>query len=229
MGNDTAIYIEAPLVSTVYYVLWENNCGPSECASLAVNVIQKMEVLVNVLASENPVESGQTVFFTAVPKNEGEDPFYTWMIDGNIVQEGSHNTYTSSSIVDGQVLSVELNSSEECVINNLAYGEILMGVSFRPRVYAPNAFTPDDDDRNDVFRVYGPVDEFSKFRMHIYDRWGNNVFESMDMSDGWNGIIDGWQAPAGVYVWIANYTIKPSAVVTEGESKTQKGSFVLIR
>lgn len=58
------------------------------------------------------------------------------------------------------------------------------------KIYVPNAFTPNDDGRNDVFQVFAEDNdmcELASFRMNIYDRWGKKVFESDDPEVGWDG------------------------------------------
>lgn len=229
VGTGTSLTIDAPLETITYYAFWENPCGPSACAQVTVDVIQNLDVQVNVTASQNPIEAGETVVFTATPQHGGSDPEYTWMVDGNIVQTGPQNTWASSAISDGQVVTVELTSSEICTLINPASGEILMGVNFRPSVHAPNAFSPNSDGKNDIFYIYGPIDEISEFQLFIYDRWGTLVFDTRDMQEGWDGTYKGSLAPTGIYVWVANFTIKPSAVVLEGETKKESGNFVLVR
>ena len=51
--------------------------------------------------------------------------------------------------------------------------------------YVPNAFTPNGDGSNDTFRAYGL--NIEQFRMEIYNRWGELVFESNNIEHGWNG------------------------------------------
>jgi gliding motility-associated-like protein len=212
-----------------YFAYWENMCGPSDCNQFTVTVVQNLDVQVSVNASKNPIEAGETVLFTASPQNGGNNPEYIWMVDGNIVQSGPDNTWASSTISDGQVVSVELVSSENCTFMNPVSGELTMGVNFRPTVYAPNAFSPNGDGKNDVFYVYGPVDEISRFQLQVFDRWGTLIFETKDIQQGWDGRIDGSLAPSGVYVWVADFTTRPSAVVQEGETKQEKGNFMLIQ
>jgi gliding motility-associated-like protein len=61
-------------------------------------------------------------------------------------------------------------------------------------VYVPNTFTPNNDGHNDVFRIRGNgVTKINHFR--VFDRWGNKVFESLDVSPnsdlaGWNGKLN---------------------------------------
>jgi gliding motility-associated-like protein len=72
----------------------------------------------------------------------------------------------------------------------------------------PNTFTPNGDGKNDVFFAYG---EFvSDFHMMIFDRWGNLIFESSDMTEGWNGTANGGKdlVQIDTYVWVITYTEK---------------------
>ncbi len=228
-GTGNPLTIDAPLETTTYYAHWANLCGPSECTQFVVNVVQNLEVQVTVTASKNPIEAGETVVFTATSQNAGSNPEYTWMLNGNVVQTGPQNTWASSSISDGQLITVALTSSEVCTVQNPVEGELLMGVNFRPTVHAPTAFSPNGDGKNDVFYVYGPVDEIVQFQLNIYDRWGTLVFKTNDLQEGWDGTFDGNLAPTGAYVWVADFTTRPSAVVIEGETKQEKGNFILLQ
>jgi gliding motility-associated-like protein len=65
--------------------------------------------------------------------------------------------------------------------------------------YLPNAFTPDGDGLNDLFK--GQIGEHVTFEMQIFNRQGEQVFQTTDPSDGWNGSFqnDDFYCPAGVY------------------------------
>ncbi len=66
-------------------------------------------------------------------------------------------------------------------------------------IYIPNAFTPNGDGLNDLFRVYG--ERIERFHMQIFDRWGSRVFETRDLNAAWNGSHQnsGYYCPAGIY------------------------------
>jgi gliding motility-associated-like protein len=72
--------------------------------------------------------------------------------------------------------------------------------------YAPNAFTPNGDGLNDEFMVKGTGLSSEGFKMIIYNRWGELVFESNDINIGWNGFIKNNQkvSPNGIYTWIVS-------------------------
>ena len=91
------------------------------------------------------------------------------------------------------------------------------------KINIPNVFTPNDDGINDVFKI--DITGEKKYKMLIWNRWGNNVFES-DRSDFmWNGRTnnDGGENPAGTYYYLLTYQLRG------GEEKTVRGSITLIR
>ncbi len=78
----------------------------------------------------------------------------------------------------------------------------------------PNAFTPNGDGRNDLFRV-PPLLQITVIRFSVYDRLGARVFYTSNSSEGWDGGFNGRHQPAGAYVWELEYidllTGKPAA------------------
>ena len=64
----------------------------------------------------------------------------------------------------------------------------------------PNAFTPNNDDANDIFRplIECPIDEYY---LRIYNRWGALIFESVDLATGWDGTVNGEPAPIDTYIY----------------------------
>lgn len=75
------------------------------------------------------------------------------------------------------------------------------------RYYIPNAFTPNGDGINDLFKGQGLLEGATNFRMTIWNRYGEKLFESADPDEGWNGRKDNVGKPStqGVYVVVVNY------------------------
>ena len=87
--------------------------------------------------------------------------------------------------------------------------------------YIPNAFTPNNDTKNDFFKpfIYGSL----KYHFIIYNRYGQTVFETTDINKGWDGKLGGQIGDTNAYVWICNF-------ILDGESEVVKnGSFIMIR
>jgi len=70
-------------------------------------------------------------------------------------------------------------------------------------IWIPNAFTPDGDNLNDVFKP--ECLNISEFHMVIYDRWGTLVFESNQCNEGWDGKFKGEIAPFGIYSYVIEF------------------------
>ncbi|MBC7862446.1 MAG: choice-of-anchor L domain-containing protein [Bacteroidia bacterium] len=66
-------------------------------------------------------------------------------------------------------------------------------------LYVPNAFTPNRDNKNDMFCAYGTL--IKSFKMEVFDRWGILLFESDDLRTGWDGFYKGEKVQSDVYVW----------------------------
>jgi gliding motility-associated-like protein len=92
--------------------------------------------------------------------------------------------------------------------------------------YIPNSFSPDGDGLNDEFKAISNSDKVSSFRMYIFNRWGALVFESNDISLGWDGKYKGKPAPQGVYAYKIEYSIGASG---QEESRLKSGTVMLVR
>ena len=72
----------------------------------------------------------------------------------------------------------------------------------------PNAFTPDGDGVNDTFQPYVVCDlPIKNYRMTIYDRWGETVYETFEYQDYWDGTINGFPMPTDVFIFLVQYEI----------------------
>ena len=67
-------------------------------------------------------------------------------------------------------------------------------------LYVPTAFSPNDDNLNEAFLP--SFCELEQYKLEIFNRWGAKVFESSDITKGWNGVFNGKPVPNGSYMWI---------------------------
>lgn len=88
-------------------------------------------------------------------------------------------------------------------------------------LFIPNAFTPNNDGKNDVFKVYGSTVKQADIR--IYSQWGALLFETNDNTKGWDGKSKGVPQPVGMYM----YVIKVRT--DEEDTFIRKGTINLIR
>ncbi len=91
-------------------------------------------------------------------------------------------------------------------------------------VYVPNAFTPNEDGKNDVFMPVLAGHNTDIYEFNVFNRWGELIYKSNSSEDGWNGKHRGQDVPGGVYVWTLKTGSKVGKVIN-----AQKGQVTLIR
>ncbi|MDX2245837.1 MAG: PKD domain-containing protein [Bacteroidia bacterium] len=114
-----------------------------------------------------------------------------------------------------RVTAWEAGGNEQSSLSN----EVCVVVD--PLLYFPNAFTPNYDLINDRFVIPGAF--IAQFRMEIFSRWGQKIFETDSQEEGWDGTADGAAVPEGVYVF------KVNGVGFSGEVIQRSGTVTLLR
>jgi len=112
-------------------------------------------------------------------------------------QDGS----TTPSFVISREGIYSLIASNECGAHSDSI-TIMKGVC---SMLMPNAFSPNNDGLNDVFRVKYPF-AVTNFHFLVTNRWGQTVFETTNIHNGWDGTCKGEPAVAGIYVWVISFT-----------------------
>lgn len=179
----------SPSVNTIYTVTISNNIYCSATATVAV--------LINPLPL---VFAGRDTTYNL------DEPMYlngtgtgtlTWVEGENIWCKVCPNSQIFATRSDCYILQAV--NEFGCI----AKDEVCVDVTTDYGVYIPNIFTPNEDNMNDVFYVYGY--SISNVTMEIFDRWGERLFTSADQKVGWNGTFKGTLCKADVYVYKVSY------------------------
>lgn len=92
-------------------------------------------------------------------------------------------------------------------------------------VYVPNAFSPNGDGNNDEFLAYTSNDKgLVYFELLIFNRWGEKVFESHTINQGWDGTYKGQLQNPDVFVYQVTYGFRGEPL-----AQMRKGSITLLR
>ncbi len=95
------------------------------------------------------------------------------------------------------------------------------------RVAAPNVFSPNGDGFNDFFTVMpDPAYEILEFNMHIYDRWGNRIYQGSNIDTGWDGSALDGPAHSATYVFMIQIRYRDQ---TDEFTRTVSGDVLLLR
>ncbi len=144
------------------------------------------------------------------------DVEYTW---------NTGDDMSSISIDESNVYSVEI--SDECSSEFYEWDIEFIETEFA-KVYMPNILNPEAADPvNKSFKpLFGSNVTVGDFNMKIYDRWGNIICDSDDVTEGWDGFINGTKADNGVYLWSYEMDVEEC-----GETRTirQAGDITLIK
>lgn len=93
----------------------------------------------------------------------------------------------------------------------------------------PNAFKPGSTiSENQKFGVVGNITAINEYQFRIFNRWGQMIFETDDPYEGWDGTINGDNAPMGTYIYAAVFTSFESGIQSSIDIK-ETGSVTLIR
>ena len=158
------------------------------------------------LGADQSICDGEKI--TLHPGPPGADETYAW-------QDGS----TAAGLTVNAPGLYILNITNKCGVSS----DSVLVSSGACGFFMPTAFTPNGDGLNDILKpIYRhPTGEFS---INIFNRWGEKVFESHDLANGWDGKYRGILQGEGAFAWIVR--IKP-----KGNAKEElfKGTSLLVR
>jgi gliding motility-associated-like protein len=97
------------------------------------------------------------------------------------------------------------------------------GTSVDEAFFIPNAFTPNEDQENDNICLQGITGCIEEFRIEIYSRWGEKVFESVNKNFCWDGTYNGEKMNAALFTYYIDVTL------LTGNKKIMKGNISLMR
>lgn len=175
------------------------------------------------LGSDLSLTFGDSVTLEVVSAS-GFEPFtYTWT-PANYLSCTTCPNPIVHDLSDDQRFSVTITDSRGCE----AEDDIAIRVEIPRYVFVANAFTPNDDNINDVLFVQGGEGTERILTFQVYDRWGELVYRIYDVpinnaQYGWDGVFRGKKAQAGVYVWFTE------VLFSDGRRIIYKGSTLILR
>lgn len=152
----------------------------------------------------------------------GVPPYaYEWTSKPQPVMPVPQTGQTAVNLVSG-VYHVLVTDANACI----TVAQVQLEQELCCRIFLPDAFSPNNDGRNDVYRIleYGGGVTLGEFR--IYNRWGQELFTTRDMEKGWDGTFKGNPQNVDTYHYIVQYQCNEKGVISQ---KIKKGDFILVR
>ncbi len=150
----------------------------------------------------------------------GSAASYLWMPSTALSSNKIQNPIATYNKNDGSKINytIAITDTSGCVINDSQE----VWIFAEPNIFAPTAFTPNNDGANDIFiPIYVEIMRIQYLR--VFDRWGNLLWETADMGKGWDGTINGKKMPMDTYVYMV------VGIDVNGKTVSRKGDLTLIR
>lgn len=186
-----------------------------KCDSIiTLNLVTLQNPIINAIVDSNLVRKGTQVQLD-VETNESLN--YIWQPNVFISNTMLKNP---TAIVNQATWFIVEASNQNCSTIDSVFVDILILPCNKDYIFIPNAFTPNGDGVNDYFRVRS--ENLINGMLSIFDRWGNNVFTTDDLSIGWDGYYKGKKQQVDTYGYYFYGTCEG------GETITIKGNITLL-
>lgn len=111
------------------------------------------------------------------------------------------------------IKSYSINAQLAC--NNFPLTLNVLPETCESALYVPNAFSPNSDGINDIFRAYFASEKnITNFQLTIFDRWGNLLFQTKQLNNGWDGISKNQSVAQGMYIWFIQFDKTEAGMIT---------------
>lgn len=211
-------YLTPPItLSTNYFVeLTASGCTNTQRSAVTAFVFPAINPS---FTTTEPLTTGGGYEVQFTPTN-GSSYDYEWDFgDPNSADNTSNLATPTHTYLEQGEYTVMLVTTSDMGCSDTVFKTI--SVELETDLFLPNAFTPNNDGLNDVFRLRGTQIENSS--MIIVSQWGNVIYRNDDAGKGWDGTIN------GKYVENATYTYLVKVKKRDGTEKILKGNISLIR
>jgi gliding motility-associated-like protein len=137
----------------------------------------------------------------------GEDLLVEWGYSIQLNGDGDGELdWSPADLVDDPLASDPWTKPEESTLYTLRVTDTngceatdQVWVIVNGSLFVPNTFTPNGDGINDGFGAWGK--DISRFKLQVFNRWGEKIYETPDLSARWDGTYSGQESPIDTYVW----------------------------
>ncbi|MDB5229014.1 MAG: hypothetical protein JWN78_3207 [Bacteroidota bacterium] len=190
--------------------------GCDSIINLKLSIVQSIDL--SITASETIVAPGDTIQLDVI---SSQPLYYNWISSAILSNSHIRNPFA----VINQPSWIYLNSEGDLLLRGCRRSDSIFIDIFNncdaENVFIPNSFTPNYDGVNDIFKVRSKI--LQSGNLVVYDRWGNKVFESDDLTKGWDGIYKGEPAQEDAY----GYSFEGTCI--NGEQIKLKGNVTVLR
>ena len=219
--------VTSPYFETGDYIMKLTATSANACSidsSMRVKVFGAFDAEIQTASGDTIVDLGESIDLSVhvyPPRNITE---VNWEGDSIV---NPYSPYTEAQPIDDGFYVIELEDEHGCTATDSL--RVMVEKNYEDRIYAPNAFSPNDDGFNDFFGLdvkENTVREITSLR--IMSRYGAVVYECTDcptgnVNTGWDGRLGGKPLESSVYIWAAEVDF------VDGTSQLFTGDVTLLR
>lgn len=212
-NNISSIEITPSSSQTVYFHI-DNlyGCAINDSIQITLNTLPNIDAAVD----KPIIYRGEQVQLSAT---QGQGYSYNWTPADLVSNASIYNPV--SSPVQTTLYTVIVSNNNQCRTQDTVTVQVIQYECIPSSIYIPSAFSPNGDGVNDTFKVRTAT--LKSMHLEVYDRWGHKVFETDNITDGWNGTYKGQPAPFDAY----GYYFFGECL--QGEKISLKGNVTLLR
>lgn len=177
---------------------------------------------ITAIFNPRPDRMGTHQFFTCLD----EEPHYVVISAGNGGSEYDWSTGEQTQVILAGAYGwyyVDITNQFDCSVRDSAQ----VNEFCQPSLYVPNTFSPNGDGTNDIWQPVGK--NIGEFDLNVFDRYGQVIFHSESPANGWDGKINGVEAPNDVYVFRMEYRFIEKVDGDQGVNHKQLGHVTILR
>jgi gliding motility-associated-like protein len=202
--------IASPTILTFYNVTASNAFGCRDSAIIKVAVLQNLYI--NAGPDQN-INLGDTIVLNATVKGTAVNFYWSPATFISDIHSATPTVYPA----EDAIYTLTATSTVGC-----GSGVSSAKIKVYRDIFIPDAFSPNDDGKNDLFRVIA-ANNYKQFKLLIYNKWGSILYSSNNINESWDGRYKGQLQATGAYVYYVE--IRPPA----NKKIIRKGTLMLLR
>jgi gliding motility-associated-like protein len=211
--NTDSIAVRNTATTNVQFTIkYGNGCSKSGVIPITVNPLPVINATVDIPKAKYQQEVQLDVVHNGILS-------YNWSPAVSVNNDSIRNP--TAVIKATTLFTVQVKDKNNCTNTDTILVELIDECQDN-FIFIPTAFSPNNDGINDCFGILSPP-ALSDFKMVIFDRWNEKVFEATDPSDCWNGTYKGAETTVDSYIYVISFTCY------NGKVLSKKGTVTLLK
>jgi gliding motility-associated-like protein len=185
------------LAPGIYSVTVKDSLG---CTVSDSAIVLQYNPIVTLAGAGGSILDGESIQLSA-----GGGITYLWSPSGSL--SDAHVSNPVASPVASTEYIIVVTDAHNCIVIDSVWVDVL-------NIFVPSAFSPNGDGENEVLYVRGLNGSVGIY-FAVYDRWGERVFETTNLANGWDGMFRGRLMDSGVFAWYLKVTFPNEKLVTK--------------